>query len=71
MRPNPSKKVIYAAIGSNSAIAICKYIAAVSTGSTAMLSEAVQSTVDTGNELLLLAGIRHLYSGLTFIVLRT
>ena len=53
-----SKKVIYAALFAELAIAACKYIAAALSGSSAIFAEAVHSTIDTGNELLLLLGIR-------------
>lgn len=53
-----SKKVIYAALVGNCLIAISKVIAAIMTGSSAMLSEAVHSGADTGNEILLLYGLR-------------
>ncbi len=53
-----AKKTIYAAMAANFAIAIIKFIAASITGSSAMLSEGIHSVVDTGNELLLLFGIR-------------
>jgi cation diffusion facilitator family transporter len=53
-----SKRVIYAAIVVNVLIAICKFAAAIVTRSSAMMAEAVHSSVDTGNELLLLLGIR-------------
>jgi divalent metal cation (Fe/Co/Zn/Cd) transporter len=58
MAARESKKVIYAAIVSNLAIAICKYAAAALTHSSAMLAEALHSTADTGNELLLFVGMR-------------
>jgi divalent metal cation (Fe/Co/Zn/Cd) transporter len=53
-----SRKVIYAAIVANVAIASLKFVAAAVTRSSAMVAEAVHSAVDTGNELLLLLGIR-------------
>ncbi|MEM6612367.1 MAG: cation diffusion facilitator family transporter [Cyanobacteria bacterium P01_C01_bin.72] len=53
-----AKKTIYAAMTANFAIAITKFIAASVTGSSAMLSEGIHSVVDTGNELLLLWGLR-------------
>ncbi len=53
-----SKKVIYAALVGNALIAVTKFAAAVLTGSSAMLSEGIHSTVDTGNQLLLLYGLR-------------
>jgi cation diffusion facilitator family transporter len=49
---------IYGAIGANFIIAVAKFIAAVFTGSSAMLSEGIHSVADTGNQLLLLLGVR-------------
>lgn len=58
MASHASKKVIYAAMAGNGSIAVTKFIAASITGSSAMFSEAIHSVVDTGNQILLLYGMK-------------
>ena len=53
-----SKKVIIAALIGNSLISVTKFIAASITGSAAMMSEGIHSLVDTGNQILLLYGLK-------------
>jgi cation diffusion facilitator family transporter len=53
-----SRKVVLAALAGNIAIAVCKLAAAIASRSTATLAEAVHSFVDSGNQALLLVGMR-------------
>ena len=53
-----SIKVIFAALIGNALISITKFTAALITGSSAMLSEGIHSLVDTGNQVLLLYGLK-------------
>jgi cation diffusion facilitator family transporter len=53
-----SRKVVLAALAGNVAIAACKFAAAGLSHSTATLAEAVHSLADTGNQALLLVGMR-------------
>ena len=53
-----SKKIIIAALIGNTLISITKFIAALITSSSAMFSEGIHSLVDTGNQILLLYGLK-------------
>ncbi len=55
---NDSVKSIFFALGANGAIFVAKLAAALVTGSGAMLAEAIHSLADTGNQILLLVGIK-------------
>ncbi len=53
-----STKAIFFALGANAGIAVTKFAAAAYTGSGAMLAEAIHSVADTGNQVLLLMGLK-------------
>lgn len=53
-----SPKAIFYALAANAGIAVCKYAAAAFTGSGSMFAEAIHSTADCGNQLLLLFGLQ-------------
>src|SRR3982751_208530 len=55
---NSSKTAVYGALVGNILVAVTKLGAALWTGSASMMSEAIHSFVDTGNEILLLYGTR-------------
>ena len=53
-----SPAAVYGALGANAVIAVTKFIAGSFTGSSAMISEGIHSVVDTGNQALILLGLR-------------
>jgi len=54
---NPAKAILLA-FAANFGIAIAKLVAALMTGSSAMMAEAIHSAADTGNQALLFLGIK-------------
>ncbi|MCS6972500.1 MAG: cation diffusion facilitator family transporter, partial [Leptospiraceae bacterium] len=52
------KKAVYYALLANAGIALTKTAAALATGSSAMMAEAIHSFADCGNQLLLLLGMQ-------------
>lgn len=52
-----SQRVLYTALAGNLLVAVTKAAAAVITGSSSMLSEAIHSLVDSGDQILLLYGV--------------
>jgi cation diffusion facilitator family transporter len=53
-----NKRIVFIALITNVAIAVSKLIAALITGSSAMLAEAAHTVADSGNEISLLLGLR-------------
>src|SRR5512138_779349 len=58
MKKQEKPIVVYGAIAANLAIGVAKFVVSLITGSSAMLAEAIHSTADTGNEFLLLLGLK-------------
>ena len=50
--------VVYTALAANVGIAVAKLVVATISGSSAMFAEGIHSVADTGNEILLLVGLR-------------
>ena len=57
-RRSTTIRLIYAAMAGNCLVALTKFVAGAWTGGSAMVAEGVHSLVDTGNQVLLLYGLR-------------
>ena len=57
-RSTGSQRVLYVAVAGDLVIAVSKFVAAALTGSSAMWVEGLHSLIDTGNEVLLLFGLK-------------
>ena len=57
-RRSTTLRLIYAAMAGNCLVAVTKFVAGAWTGGSAMIAEGVHSLVDTGNQALLLYGLR-------------
>jgi len=58
MKKHSDKKVVYAALVGNSAIAVMKFAVAIFSGSAAMLAEGFHSAADSLNQIMLLIGFK-------------
>jgi cation diffusion facilitator family transporter len=58
MKKHSDKKVVYAALVGNSAIAVMKFVVAIFSGSAAMLAEGFHSAADSLNQIMLLIGFK-------------
>lgn len=58
MTAHASRRTLLAALAANAGIAVAKFAGAAYTGSAAMTSEGIHSLVDTGNQVLLLWGMK-------------
>lgn len=58
MSPRHAKLSVYGALFANVAIAVVKFIAAYASRSSSMIAEGIHSLVDSGNEALLLLGMK-------------
>jgi len=57
-RRSTTLRLIYAAMAGNCLVAVTKFVAGTWTGGSAIIAEGVHSLVDTGNQALLLYGLR-------------